>query len=543
MRVRCVTGCLIALLSAVCPAPGQAATPLGISLVEAVRSGDKERLRALLKEPDAVNAPVPDGTTALHWATDLDDSEAIELLIRAGADVKAVNRYGVTPLYSAALNGNAGVIELLLEAGADVNAALPEGETALMTAARTGKPEAVKVLLAHGAHVALREGWKQQTALMWAVHEGNNEAAKLLLDAGADLQVRSRFGFTPMLFAARQGQLATIDLLVGYGADVNDTLPDGTSALVVAIQGVSYEAAARLLHHGANPNASAQGWSALHQVVWSRRPQRGQNNPGQLPQGDMSSLELAKLLVKKGADVNLRQSKEPHTDQEGRNSLNRIGSTPFLLAAKACDLPMMEVLVNLGADPHLANEDGTTPLMVAAGVGIFSQGENPGTTEEAADAVKFLLDLGADPNVVDKNNDTALHGPAWRGSNGAVEHLVAAGANTFQVRNTRGWRPLTIAEGVFANARVQMNFHTAKLLRQLMIERGLDPDEGDTVNAGGALRLHAREVVDDTLLEATTPEEIQRALRERRAREAAEAGAEAAKKKPQSGSKKPPSPQ
>src|SRR6185436_15943104 len=104
------------------------------------------------------------------------------------------------------------------------------------------------------------------------------------------------------------------------------------------------------------------------------------------------------------------------------------------------------------------------------GVGIHSQGENPGLPEESAEAVKLLLDVGAPVNDVDANGDTPMHGPSWRGSNEAVLLLVNAGAN-LSARNQFGWSPLTIAEGVYFNARIQMNKHTARLLRSLMAER------------------------------------------------------------------------
>ena len=484
-----------------------------VPLVDAVKAGDLATMRGLLKQPGAAKTATADGTTPLHVATDLDHLEAAALLVRGGADVKAVNRYGVTPLYSAALNGNAAMVELLLNAGADPNAALPEGETALMTAARVGKVDAMRVLLARGAKVNVKERWKEQTALMWAAHDGNAEAARLLLEAGATINDRSVSGWTPLLFAARQGQVATIKVLAAAGANLNDTLPDGTSAIVTAAQGQNYEAAAALLELGADPNASAQGWTALHQIAWSRRPQRGQNNPGQKPLGSLSSLDFAKKLVAHGADVNARQTKEPTSDMEGRNSLNRYGATPFFLAAKSVDVPLMQALLDLGADPFIANVDGDTPLMVAAGVGVYSQGESPGLPEESADAVKMLLDLGAPVNDVDRNGETALHGPAWRGSNEAVTLLVDAGAK-LDVRNNRGWLPLTIATGVYYNARVMMNLHTAKLLRDLMVARGLDASDKGT-NLGGAIRS---EIEDEAAEDAVNPSDIQRRLLEEQER-------------------------
>jgi uncharacterized protein len=456
------------------------------ALVKAVKAGDAVAVRTLLKQPGAANSADADGTTALNWAADRDDRPMAEMLVRAGANAKAANRYGVTPMYSAAVNGDAAMIALLLKAGADVNVALPEGETPLMTAARTGKVDAVKVLLENGASVNVREKWKNQTALMWAAHEGNAETITLLIAAGAKLDDRSLFGWTPLLFAARQGQSEAVRALVAAGANVNERLPDGTSALVTAVQGLNYETAGVLLDLGVDPNADAQGWTALHQIAWSRRPQRGQNNPGQKPKGDIGPLELAKKLVEHGADINARQTREPNSDMEGRNSLNRYGATPLFLAAKSCDVPMLKALIDLGADPFLGNVDGDTPLMVAAGVGVYSQGESPGEPEESAQAVKILIDLGAPVNDRDKNNETPLHGPAWRGSNEAVTLLVNAGAK-LDARNNRGWLPLTIADGVYYNARVMMNLHTAKLLRNLMTERGLDAtDKG--VNRGGAIR-------------------------------------------------------
>jgi len=475
---------LRAVAIALIAAPAYAAG--GSPIVKAVKAGDAAAVRTLLKQQGAASAADADGTTALHWAADRDDLPMTQMLVRAGANVKAVNRYGVTPMYSAALNGDAAMIALLLKAGADPNVALPEGETPLMTAARTGKPDAVKVLLENGAGVNVKEKWKHQTALMWAAHEGNVETIELLIAAGARLDDRSIFGWTPLLFAARQGQSAAIRALVAAGANVDERLPDGTSALVTAVQGLNYETAEALLDLGVDPNADAQGWTALHQIVWSRRPQRGQNNPGQKPKGDTGPIELAKALVAHGADINARQTREPNADMEGRNSLNRYGATPLFLAAKSCDVPMLQALLELGADPFLGNVDGDTPLMVGAGVGVYSQGESPGEPEESARVVKILIDLGAPVNDHDKNNETALHGPAWRGSNEAVTLLVNAGAR-LDARNNRGWLPLTIADGVYYNARVMMNLPTAKLLRDLMTARGLDAsDKG--VNRGGAIK-------------------------------------------------------
>jgi ankyrin repeat protein len=302
--------------------------------------------------------------------------------------------------------------------------------------------------------VDAREQWRGQTALMWAAVEGHATTALALIAGGADISARSAGGFTPLLFAVRHNQLPMLRTLVAAGANVNDTLPGGMSALSLAALNAHYELGVWLLEQGADPNASDQGWTALHQLVWARRPNLGFNNPAPIPTGLVSDLNFVEALAMHGADLDARETKEPRgADGSGtgggyRNVLNRVGATPFLLAAKAVDVELMELLVQLGADPLLSNEDGTTPLMVAAGVGIWAVGESPGTNAEALDAVKLMLELGDTVTAVDANGDTALHGAVIRGSEPLVRFLLEQGADLEAV-NEKGWAPLTIAEGVF----------------------------------------------------------------------------------------------
>jgi ankyrin repeat protein len=364
-----------------------------------------------------------------------------------------------------------------LKAGADANTAMPDGETALMTAARTGKAEVLRVLLAHGANLRVREPSRGQTALMWAAAENNAAAVALLIAAGADVHERSRSGaFTPLLFAVRAGHVETTRTLLDVGAKIDDALPDGTSALVLAVINAHYELAAFLLDRGANPNADAQGWTALHQIAWSRRHNAGFNLPGPVATGSLDSLDLVRKLVRLGANVNARQTREPRDGN--RNQQNRIGATPFLLAAKSADVPLMRVLLETGADPSIKTANNTTPLMVAAGVGIWAPGENPGTPEEALAAVKLLLDLGADVNAIDDNGDTAMHGAVYRGGNVSVIQALAAKGARLDVINKKGWMPVTAADGVEYTPAVLKRYpEAAALLRRLMRERGLPVPE------------------------------------------------------------------
>jgi len=445
-----------------------------LSLVEAIKAGDAKTARALLTRNVDVNKPEADGTTALHWAVENDDLDLTIALLQARAKAQVANRYGITPLHLAATNGNAGIIERLITAGADSNAATPGGETPLMMAARTGNADALRVLIAHGASVNARESWRGQTALMWAAIENNAAAIRVLTAAGADIHTKSLSGmFTPLLFAVRGGHLEATRELLESGADVNERLPDGMSALVLAVYNAHYELAALLLDQGADPNAAAQGWTALHQVAWSRRPNRGFNLPGAVPTGRLDSLDLVRRLVAHGAATNAQMTKEPRDGN--RNMLNRIGATPFVMAAKSADVPLMRVLLECGADPKIKTADGTSALMVAAGVGVYGPGESPGTHEEALEAVKLAYEVGGgDVNDVNKDGETALHGAVYRGGAVSVIQFLADKGAKLDVENKKKWTPLLAAEGVvYASSGIRRYPEAAALIRKLMRERGL----------------------------------------------------------------------
>ena len=426
-----------------------------------------------------------DGTTALHWAAHRNDLDMARELLDAGAQARAANRYGVRPIFLAAENGSAPMIALLLEHGADANAALPAGEPVLMTAARTGNVAALRVLVEHSADVNASDGWKGQTALMWAAAEDHGEAISYLASVGADVESRSRGGeYSALKFAVRAGAIAATRALIAAGADVEQTMADGTSALVLAVTNAHYELAAVLLEAGADPNSADQGWTALHQIAWSRRWNRGFNLPGPVRTGALDGIDLARRLVLHGADIDARQTAEPKDGN--RNKLDRTGATAFVLAAKAADVPLMRVLLELGADPSITTEEGTTALMAAAGVGIWAPGENPGTHEEALAAVKLAFEAGGGAvNDVNANGETALHGAVYRG--GAIpviEFLVARGAQ-LDAANSQGWTPVFVADGVEYTPDVLKRYpEAAALLRRLMAEQGLEVPESTQPGRG-----------------------------------------------------------
>jgi len=483
--MRCFSALLVVAVSLV-------AASNDVRLLEAVKNSDKAAIQSLLLQHPDLTAADPDGLTALHWAARRDDLETVNLLIRGGADVKTANRYGVTPLSLACLNGNAGVIESLLKAGADPNATLPGGETALMTAGRTGKVDAVKVLLTHGVDVNFKEARRGQTALMWAAAEGNTATVNELVEFGADIHASTKGGLTPLLFAVREGRIETVRALLKTGGNVNETWKagrgtgvSGISAMVLAVANAHYEVAGVLLDAGADPNAAAQGWTALHQITWVRKPGKGDNDPAPDGSGNLSSLDLVRKLVAKGANVNARMTKSGNV---GRTSMNMIGATPFMMAARTADAPLMRLLAELGADPLLPNADNTTPLMAAAGVGTYSPGEDPGTEPEVLEAVKVALELGGGVNAVDKNGETAVHGAAYKQVPSAVQYLIDNGAKIeiWNQKNKTGWTPLRIADGVmYGGASIRSSPAVAAVLRQVMSAAGVSTVvEPDIVRAG-----------------------------------------------------------
>ena len=461
-----------------------AAAGADLRLVDAVQHRDSAAARAVLGEGVDVNAQQPDGTTALHWAARWDQVDIAGVLLEAGADANAVNRYGVTPLSLASTNGNAAIVSRLLGAGADPNAATPHGETPLMTAARTGNADVVALLVDGGARVDATEDWRGQTALMWAAAEKNAAAARVLIDAGADVSARSEAGMTPLLFAARAGDIDTVRTLVAGGANVNEAANDaiprrrteetdeespprlGSSVLATAIENAHYDLAAWLVAERADLNADGPRGTALHGLVRTRTCERTAM-PCPERSGTLDSLGLAEVLLAHGADVNARlTANPPKNGTYDYNYMSLVGATPFFLAVKASDTTLMRLLLDHGADPTLANADNTTPLLVAAGIG-YIEGQILASEAQAFESVEMLVGLGEDVNTANDQHQTALHGAAYRGTNSIAQYLIDHGAK-LDAKDEQGRMPVTIADGVVAGPYFRAHDETAALLRELM---------------------------------------------------------------------------
>ncbi len=453
------------------------------AVANAIELGSFDHAAKLIENGASVSASQADGMTPLHWAARHGDVELSKLLLSKGADPAVENRYGIAPLYLACVNGNAELTAALLAAGADPETAIRGGETALMTASRTGDLDTVVKLLDAGAEVNAKER-KGQTALMWAAAEGHLDVVKLLIDAGADPEIRLKVsGYTAFFFAVREGHSDIVHHFLSLGADLskpmdasrfNGTLPNrGTTPLLLAVENGHFDLAIELLDSGADPNDMTPGFSILHALTWIRKPDIGESAMGAPPpkgSGKRNSVQFIRDLVARGADVNLRRKSG---QRAGNGRVSFVGATAFFMAADRADLPYMKLLVELGADPHIPNEDGSTSLLVAAGVGSRAPEEEAGSEEECLAAVQYLVGLGSDVNAVDANGHSAMHGAALKNIPSMVHYLNAQGADVgiWNRKNSDGWTPLLIAEG-YRPGNFKPSFATVDAISEVMIANG-----------------------------------------------------------------------
>jgi ankyrin repeat protein len=470
------------------------------SLLEAVKDGDLSAVQVSLQQRQDPNQTEPDGTTPLHWAVQQDRLDIVKALISGGANVNAKNRYGNVPLVLAATTGDASVTEALLKAGADVRVSMPETGSVLIAAARTGDPEVIQLLLGAGADVNFAEAYSGQTALMWAAAEGHAQAVTALLAGGAKVDAPAHDKKTALFFAVRQGDIDSVKALIAAGADVNARVepvdmpnceickqypagtkfsPLGDSMLVIAVLNANFEVGDVLLNHGADPNAAGTHWSPLHALIRLRNYEETQF-PAPQGTGKLDSLEFAKHLLAHGANPSARSQGYTTKRSSGDQNYEEFkGATPFFLAAKAADLPMLHLLLAAQADYTTPIETHTTPLMVAAGVGCVT-GQWIEPEHDVLEAVKLLVEeLHADVNAGNDRNENAVHGAACRAADSVVQYLADKGAR-LDLKNADGMTPLDlVVEGIAKPVEISgvpiekigYSDHTAALLKKLMADQ------------------------------------------------------------------------
>jgi ankyrin repeat protein len=341
-------------------------------LSEAAMRGDRNAVAALLKEGVDIDGAQGDGSTALHWAAFNDDLETTKILLTAGANVKVTTREGgITPLFMACTNGNAAIVETLLKAGADVNSVKPNGTTALMLAAASGNAQAVKILLDHGAKVDAKESVHGQTALMFAAALNRDAVVSVLMAAGADPNIatsvhkmeRVRFDQDGNVVEDRPAGAGR----GGRGAQAAPPPPAQSD------EPMSAEAEASFLKM-ANESQKSDLDALSHAMGFKT-----------------SDYLLAKAKAKAG-DVAARPPRKVGADFMG-------GMTALLYAAREGHMETVRALVEgpKHADVNeISGGDKFSPMVTAITNGHLT-------------LAKYLLDHGADPNLVTVSGLTALY--------------------------------------------------------------------------------------------------------------------------------------
>ena len=379
-RIVIATGSMAAL---VCSAFISAAGPS--SVVDAAMQGNRDAVRALLKDGADVNTAQGDGMTALHYAALKHDVELAKMLLYAGANVKATTRIGgYTPLLIASRDGDAPMVDALLAGGADPNAATTSGTTSLMFAAASGRVDAVKILVAKGATVNAKEPVKGETALTFAAANGRADVIRELTAHGADVNVTTKVRDLSEL--AKEEMLALAALRGGGGQQGRSNTPAPRA-------GDARPAAAPA---NAKPTADAKVTADAKAAA---------AKPADARPADTKAQAAAARGVSTGSGRAGGRSADPMKQVPGLerqyNYTELVGTwgglAPIHLAARQGHIDSAMALLDAGADVNQpAAGDHVTPTIIAIVNGHY-------------DLAKALLDRGADPNLAQDNGVTPLY--------------------------------------------------------------------------------------------------------------------------------------
>ncbi|HWZ30000.1 MAG TPA: ankyrin repeat domain-containing protein [Bryobacteraceae bacterium] len=439
-----------------------AATPLFM----ACRNGNAPMIELLIKSGADPNSVDEHGTTALMMAAAAGNAAAVNTLIANGAAVNArEGAHGQTALMFAAALGRSDAIKVLAAHGADPSVTtkavkaphIPSTFEQLQNAGQkppekpappaSGKADLDALAVGLGFKSAeYRAGSPEIQQLQATVQklvakvdelEKKLPGAPKPEDDGMFRPPRERGatemgGMTALLFAAREGHLESARALIDAGADVNQASPaDKTTPIVMAAANGHFDLAKFFLDYGADPNlANDLGLTPLYAAVDLQWAPKGWFPNPSIAQEKTAYLNLMTALLDAGANVNARLGKKLWFRASGDHSwIDPAGATAFWRAAQSLDMTAMRMLLARGADPDIPTTGGDTALMVACGIGWGYHYSVNSPDYQWMDAVKFLMQLGADVNAADARGYTPLHGAAYLGNHELITYLVDHGAD------------------------------------------------------------------------------------------------------------------
>ncbi|MDX2321739.1 MAG: ankyrin repeat domain-containing protein [Moritella sp.] len=415
----------------------------------ALKHDNTEKVQKYIDDGFDLNTFYVKNRTPLIGAIYHNAPNSFNVLLKSNVDIDKADSDSYTPLYYAVTNNRIEMSKVLLKKGANPDITSDIGWTPLMTAVNKKFTTTVKSLLAAGANPNIKEedGW---TALHFTVNKAKDakhdlsELAKILVNAGTDINATNNNGSTALRLAVLNNKPATVDALLELKANPDIANNDGWTPLMTAVNNNNIAMVKVLLASDANPNLKEKdGWTALHFTV----------NNSEDTKHDLS--EIALLLVNAGADINAKKND---------------GYTPLNLAVLSNKSATFKVLLQLKANPDLANDEGWTPLMRAVNSNstamvktLLASGANPNlkekdgwtalhltvndaknTKHDLSDLAKILVNAGADINATNNNGSTALRLAVSNNKPATFEALLELKANP-DIANDDGWTPLMTA--------------------------------------------------------------------------------------------------